>query len=405
MSDQSSNTGTAPEAPGSKHDNLPGILRRIRTRALLTAGVGAALCILGAILDLTQIFRSYLVAFFFWLSIALGCLGIQMLQHVAPGGWGAVVRRPLEAASRTLPKLALLFVPILLGLPHLYPWARPEVIREDASIAHKAYYLNLPFFVWRMVVYFALWAGFAYALSRMSLAQDKTGDPYLSRRMRTVSAVGLIFYCVTTTFASIDWLMSLNPHWYSTIYGVYIIGGQAVSAMSFAILVMLFLADRSPIARAVRAQHFHDFGKMLLAFVMLWAYFAFSQFLVIWAGNLPEEVPYYADRTRDGWRWVSLALVLFHFALPFLLLLSRDIKRSAPRLAAVAGILLVMRWVDIYWLVTPAFHPEGIALHWLDLAATVAVGGIWIYLFAGELETRPLLPIQDPLLKEATANG
>ena len=393
-----------PTTPEASPYAPPQDLARLQRAAFWVGAVGAALCALGAFFEPTQFFRSYLVALVFWLSIALGCTGVMMLQHVATGGWGVVLRRTLEAASRTLGALALLFALWLLGLPRLYAWARPEAV-HDEILQHKAAYLNVPFFVARTVFYFAVWIGLTHVLNRMSLAQDRTADPGLPQRMRKVSAIGLLLYGLTMTFASIDWLMSLQPHWYSTIYGVYVIGGQAVSAMCFAILAALFLVRRRPMSGAILPRHFHDFGKMLLGFVMLWAYFGFSQFLIIWSGNLPEDIPWFKDRLTGGWRWVSLALILLHFVLPFLLLLSRDIKRSAPRLAAVAGLLLFMRWVDIQWLVLPAFHPERVGAHWMDLITWIAVGGLWMGVFARELARRPLLPSREPLLAEALADG
>lgn len=392
------------QAPPGNVFEPPRDLRRIRRRAGWAFVAGAILCFIGAILDPSQFLRSHLLALVFWLSIALGCLAVLQVQHVSPGGWSAMIRRPLEAAARTVWVLGLLFLPILVGLPRLYAWARPEVVQADEILRHKAPYLNVPFFVVRTALYFAVWIGFAYMLSRMSLAQDRAYDPERARRMRTLSAVGLLAYGLTMTFASFDWLMSLEPHWYSTIFGVYVIGGQAVSAMCFVILVALYLARRPPMAGALRPRHFHDFGKMLMAFVMLWAYFGFSQFLIIWSGNLPEEVPWFKDRMTGGWRWVSLSLILLHFVLPFLLLLSRDLKRSSRRLAAVAGFILLMRWVDLYWLIMPAFHHESLKVHWIDIAVTVAVGGLWTWAFVRELGSRPLLPIHEPLLREALAD-
>jgi len=379
-------------------------LRRLRRAAVVVAVAGALLCALGAFLSPAQFLRSYLIAFVFWLQIALGCLAFGLLGHVAGGGWGAVIRRPVEAAARTVGPMALLFVPIAIGLPYLYEWARPEAVAHDPIIAHKAPYLNVPFFVVRAAIYFAAWAGFAYGVSRMSLAQDRGVTEQSRHRLRRVSAVGLMVYCLTMTLASIDWLMSLSPHWYSTIYGVYVIGGQGVAALAFTVLVMLGLARHAPVSAVMRVQHFHDLGKMLLAFVMLWAYFAISQFLVIWSGNLPEDAPFFISRARGVWRFVSLALVLLHFALPFLLLLSRELKRNTRKLAMVAGLLLVMRWVDVYWLVTPTLSPDRLVFHWLDVAAFAAIGGVWLLLFARELTKRPLLPLADPLLQETTAH-
>jgi hypothetical protein len=384
---------------------LLGDLDRVRRRALPVALVGAALCVGGAALDPTQLLRSYLIAIMFWLSIAVGSWAILMLQYVARGAWGVVIRRTLEAASRTLPALGLLFTPILLGLPRLYIWADEAVAHADPHIHHKAAYLNVPFFIGRALFYFVVWSALAYFLNRLSAEQDRTGDPKLQERTRRWSAVGLLAYCVTMTFASIDWLMSLSPHWVSSIFGVYVIGGQGVATMAFAVVAALFLSRREPMASAIRTRHFHDLGKLLLAFVMLWSYFGISQFLIIWSGNLPEDSPWFLDRIRGGFKWVSLGLVVFHFALPFMLLLSRDTKRNAKRLAAVAGFLLVMRVVDLYWLVAPAFSPRRVVVHPLDLIAPITVGAVWIWLLAGELKKKPLLPAREPMLAEALGDG
>lgn len=399
-----------------------GALLRLRTRAILVATVFTLLTVLGALLDPARLLRSYLVAFVFWLSIALGGLAIAMMSQLVPGGWSIVLRRPLEAASRTIAPLSLLFLPLLFSLKSLYPWARPGAALEDPELATKMAYLNVPFFVARSIVYFAIWAVLAWLLSRLSARQDTSlGDADLARRIRKWSAVGLCLYCTTMTFAAIDWMMSLSPRWSSTIYGVYLIGGQGVAGMAFAILCALLLVreqnlmysnipakDRPPSwipggtsGVLARPHHFHDAGKMLLAFVMLWAYFAISQLLVMWSGNLPEEIPYYVKRLGDGYRPVSIALLLFHFALPFFLLLSRDLKRDARRLALVAALLLVMRWVDFYWLIRPSADEGTARFSWLDPVAFLAIGGIWTALFVTELGRRSLLPLGEPMLGEA----
>ena len=383
----------------------PGDLARVQRGALLVGGAALALSILGGLADPGQFFRSYLVAFVYWLSIALGCFAISMLHHLSRGAWGLMIRRVLEAAARTLPLLALLFLPLLLGLRTLYHWARPEEVRADPLLQHQALYLNVPFFVARAALYFAIWWVFATVLDRLSRRQDQTGDARLARRLQICSAPGLALYCLTATFAAIDWLMSLDSHWSSTIYGFYFVGGQALSALAFVILVALFLSRREPMSEVLRPDHFHDYGKLLLTFVVLWAYFNVSQLIIIWQGNLAEEMTWYQGRLLGGWRWVSLLLAVLHFALPFMLLLSRDLKRDVGRLAGIAALLLVMRWVDLFWLAAPAFSPDHVALHWLDVTTPVALGGLWIAAFAGELRKRPLLPLRDPFLAEALGHG
>jgi hypothetical protein len=372
--------------------------------SFVVGATAAAASLAGAYADPEQFFRSYLVAFLYWLSIALGCLALGMLHHLTRGGWGLMIRRVLEAASGTLPLVALFFVPLLPGLRHLYRWARPEVVRAEPLLRHQAIFLNVPFFAVRAALYFAVWCGFAWTLGRMSSRQDRTGDPALPRRMQMIAAPGLVLYCLTATFASIDWLMSLDSRWYSTIYGVYFVGGHAIAGMSFAILVALYLCERGGMSKAFRPIHFHDYGKLLLTFVVLWAYFAVSQLIIIWSGNLSEEITWYRGRLLGGWSGVSLTLVLLHFALPFVLLLSREGKRHASRLSGVAVLLLVMRWVDLHWLAAPAFSPERPAFHWLDAVTWIALGGFWVAAFARLLLRRPLLPLNDPSLPEALSH-
>ncbi len=388
----------------------PAALEAIRRGALLTGGVGAAAAILGFVLDPAQFYRSYLIAFVFWLSIALGCFALSTLHHLSSGAWGLMIRRILEAATRTLPFLALFFVPVIPGMRVLYHWARPEDVAADPHLQHQALYLNVPFFIGRTALYFAIWIGFALVLDRMSRRQDRQAggevrgaprDPRLTRRMQMVAAPGLILYCLTATFASIDWLMSINPHFHSSMYGVAFVGGQAVSALAFTILVTLWLSRRPPMDVAFRPTHFHDYGKLLFTFVVLWAYFAASQLIISYQGNLPMEVGYYRTRTHGGWGTLSLLIIAGHFALPFFLLLGRDLKRHVGGLSVVAALLLVMRWCDLYWQAAPIFSPDGPALHWLDAATMIAIGGLWIGLFAGQLARRPLLPVGDPALPEA----
>jgi hypothetical protein len=373
---------------------------RLKQRALLAGAAGLAVCAGGGLVNPEQFFRSYLLGYLLWIGVALGSLGIVMLHHLTGGGWGFVVRRCLESGARTLPFMAGLFLPLLFGLPHLYAWARPAEVARDALLQHKSMYLNVPFFTIRTAGYFAIWIGLTALVTRWSFEQDRTADPALTRRLQVLSGPGLAAYGLTATFAAIDWVMSLEPHWFSTIYGVLFIVGQVLASLAFMIPVALQLADREPLAQVISPARLQDLGNLLLAFVMLWAYIAFSQYLIIWAGNLPEEIPWVLHRTHSGWQWIALTLIVFHFVVPFLLLLSRGTKRSVPVLSAVAVGLVGMRLVDLFWLVVPAFHHTGVAIHWMDLMAPVGIGGIWVALFVWQLQGQSLVPVHDPRLRE-----
>jgi hypothetical protein len=373
--------------------------------SLIVGMVGLLLSALGLFFDAAQFFRSYLQAFVFWNGVAVGCLGLMMLHNLSGGAWGIVIRRLLESGMRTLPFMLIFFLPLLFGMNALYEWARPEALAEDPLLQQKSAYLNVPFFILRAAVYFVLWIGAAHLLTKWSRDHDRTADPRFFQRLRILSAPGLILYALTVTFASIDWMMSLEPHWFSTIYGIHFMGGHALSAFAFAILLASRLAGEEPLAAVVRPSHFQDLGNLMLAFVMLWAYFAFSQWLIIWSGNLPEETSWYAHRTRGGWEWIALTLMVFHFFLPFLLLLLRTIKRRAQLLGIVAAAILFMRLIDIYWYTAPAFYPEDLHLHWLDVSTAVGLGGIWFFVFLWQLRGRPLLALHDPALAEVLAHG
>ncbi len=375
-------------------------LSKLERPALLVGAAGLLLCGLGWGTDPTQFFHSYLFAYVFWSGIALGCFAILMLQHVTGGEWGAVIRRLLESATGTLPLVALLFVPLVFGLGRLYEWARPEAVAHEGIRQFKSTYLNVPFFLGRTVVYFAVWLTVARLLNNWSIDQDRSPDPAPGRRMELLSRGGLVLYGLTVTFAAVDWAMSLEPHWFSTIYGVMFMGGQAVSAFAFIIAVAAVLADRGPLGEVISAKQFHDLGNLLLTFVMLWAYFAFAQYLIIWSGNLKEEISWYLHRQQGGWSALALAVILFHFCVPFVLLLSRGVKRSVRVLMTVALGLLAIHGIDVFWLITPAFS-NSVSIHWLDVAAAVGLGGVWIGAFIWQLKKRPLLPLHDPSLPEA----
>jgi hypothetical protein len=381
-------------------------LARIERPALIAGAAGLGLSVLGGIFDPAQFFHSYLFAFLFCLGLGLGCLSILMIHHLTGGLWGLVIRRVLEAGTRTIPLAALLFVPLALGLGWLYPWVHPDsgdaALRE--AVEHKHLYLNRGFFLVRAVFYFAAWWTLAHLFNRWSLETDRDPQPRLWARMNALAGGGLVLMGLTITFASFDWAMSLDPRWFSTIYGMLFMVGQALSAMCLVVLVIAWIGREPPLARVVKPETVHDLGKLMLAFVMLWAYVSYSQFLIIWSGNLPEEIPWYLRRLRTGWRFVGLFLVLFHFAVPFLLLLSRPLKRDARWLGRVAGALLFARLVDLFWLIGPE-SPPGRGVHWMDLAAPVGLVGLWLAYFLRQLGNRPLLPLGDPeiraLLEEA----
>jgi hypothetical protein len=375
---------------------------RQHQRQLLTIGIaGGLISVVGLWTNPAQFFQSYLVAYMFVLGVTLGCLALGMVHQLSGGAWGVVIRRPIGAASRVLPVLTVLFLPVVFGMSHLYEWTHADVVAGDEVLQHKQLYLNVPFFLIRAVFYFVVWNALSFFLNAWSLEQDRTGDPAIARRMQLLSAGGLMGYGLTVTFASFDWLMSLEPHWFSTIYGVLIIGGQGLSALAFLIVASAWLSRRPPLQGIIVPAHFHDLGNLMLAFVMLWAYFAFSQYLIIWSGNLPEEIAWYLHRLQTGWRAVGALLVVLHFVAPFGLLLSRAIKRQANLLVKVAYLILVLRVVDLYWLVAPEFHRDGVAVSWLDLVLPFSLSALWLGCFVWQLRGRAILPVHDPQFDEA----
>jgi len=396
----------------------PGPEIAARGRVALIAGViGLVLCGIGFAVDPGNFFRAWLIAYMLWLGVSLGSMGLMMIHHLSGGAWGLVVRRVFEASAKTLPLMAVLFVPVVLGMQSLYPWTHADLVAADEVLQHKALYLNTSFFLARAVFYFAGWIVIAWFLSKWSRAQDE-GDVSTTVRMRKLSGGGIVFYAFTVTAASVDWVMSLTPHWFSTLFGFIFVGAQGLSALAFTILIMAFLARRAPMNQVFKPNHFHDLGKLTLAFVMLWAYFQFSQYMLIFSANLVEEIPYYLNRTMNGWQYVGIFLIVFQFFVPFFLLLSRDIKRASSRLMLIAAWLLVVRFVDNMFLVSPEFNAAGLNLHmeagaegaealgafyvsWLDLAAPLAIGGLWVWMFFTNLGRRPLMPVGDPGMQNA----
>ena len=360
---------------------------------LLLAGVGFAMG------GLERFYQAYLVAYTFWLGVSMGSLALLMVQHLSGGAWGVVIRRPLEAAVSTLPVMALLFLPIVPGMHAIYHWTHADAL-SDPVIAAKAAYLNTPFFLARALFYFIIWVGIGQLLLKWSKEQDETGDPAYAGKLTTLSAAGLLIYALTITFAITDWLMSVNPHWFSTMWGPLFMVGQALGALAVTINVLVLLSGTEPMNRALNASHFHDLGKLLFAFLMMWAYLSFSQFLIVYSANLQEEVPHYLTRIQNGYQYVTIALIVLHFIVPYVILLSRDVKRDTTRLRVVAAWLIVMRFVDHYWQVAPEFH-DSLSVSVIDVALPIAIGGIFLTLYAMRLKSQPLLPLHDAGLEKA----
>jgi len=401
----------------------PADLGRLQNISVGVGLVGILGWVIGAVLSSNRtdtFFHSYLVAFVFWTSVALGCLGLLMIQYLGGASWGLLIRRQMEAGSHTLWLMLLLFLPIaILGLHSLYEWSHdPNTIKDAAVralIDHKRPWLNERGFQIRGVIYFIVWIGLATYLRKWSKQQDENRDMSAVQRAQNLSGPGFVLYGIAVTFAGVDWVMSLDPEWFSTIFGLLMLIGQGVLALAFLITVGVYLSGREPMDRVYQPKYFHDLGKLLLAAVMVWAYFSFSQLLIIWSGNLPEEIPWYLERFRGQWRWLGVALILLNFALPFLLLLSRDLKHNRRRLMAVAWLLIAMRFVDLLWLIAPEFEGghAGEARHYgLSVAsyinyaaAVIGVGGFWLGWFFYQLRQRALVPHNDPQLREVLARG
>ena len=442
------------------------LIERIRGRALVIGLAGAALSLLGAFFSRASFDRAYLFSYIFFLGLSLGSLALLMVHRQLGGAWGFLIRRPLESAAMTLPLMAVLFIPVFIDLDRVYPWTakdfweseghhgasasegpgaksehEPVAKGSPVKVTHegagpgasglrrdpiekksedlqqfKKMWLNPTAFTVRFAIYFALWIGLAVILNRGSRRQDETGSIDLAYRLNALSAPGLVIYFLSVSFALIDWGMSLEPHWYSTLYGVLLIIGQAISATAFMILVAAVISRRGELEGLDTKETYNDLGNLLLAFTMFWGYLSFSQFLIIWAGNLAEEIPWYMRRLHGGYEWFGRSLILFHFAVPFLILLSRPIKRNISALWKVAALVLFIHLIDDYWLIaaSPAFDPKdamGKVItdpdprwfnpSWLDLVVPVAMGGIWLSAFLWFLKGKTLMVAHDPQLLPA----
>lgn len=396
--------------------HAPADINRLRTLALGIGGIALIIWAAGAYFNAEQALRSWLLGFIFWGGICIGSLGVLMLQYLTGGAWGLVIRRIVEAGSRTLPVVFLMFIPLAIGVytHSFYEWT--HLPPTDHAIEARGIYLLPWFWIVRSVIYFALWGVMVHLLNKWGLAQDKTETVEQSRllleRASRFSGPTMVIYALVVTFAVVDWVMTLDPHWFSTMWGLLFVAGWALSCFCFTVAVLAFLVDKAPMNAVIGKRHFHDLGKLMLALVMVWAYFNFSQFLIIWSGNLPEETTWYLTRMKGGWGYMGVALILFHFAFPYLLLLKQDFKRRAKLLASIALFILFMRLVDMFYQIAPSDRvlPGGIEqgafyISWMDVVAPVAVGGIWLWWFFGELLKRPIVPVKDPYFEEAVAHG
>ena len=382
--------------PGHPWNRIPAIGAGV-------AVVGAAGCALLGVSNPKQFFFSWLVAFVFFLSLALGALFFVLIQYAAQGAWGIVLRRAGETIFALIPLMAVLFVPLVFGIHDLYEWSHHEAVAQDALLQWKAPFLNVPFFLIRAIIYFAVWSFIAVMYYRVSSRQDVTGDAASSARLRRLAGPCIIVLAITQTFASIDWIMSLTPHWYSTMFGVYFFAGSFVGFIALLSLLAVSMRGSGLLDAAITPEHLHDVGKFLFAFTCFWAYIGFSQFFLVWYANLPEETVWFKARLEGSWKAVSILLAVGHFVAPFLYLMGRAVKRKGWSLALGGAWLLTMHFVDLYWQIMPTLHPQGLRPSLLDVAALLTVGGCFVGAAGWLMRRQALVPVRDPRLAESLA--
>lgn len=380
-------------------------LKTLKTIALPVGIAGLAACAYGYKQDHQAFAVSWLMGWMYWFYPTLGALGWLLIFHLTSGRWGYVAQRPFEAAARLMPLMLVLFIPVVMSMHGLYEWTHADVVAKDPLIKHKEAYLNEQGFIIRAGIYFAIWIFLAYVVSGLSRGAKADGNPDTVKRIRQIAAPGIVAFALAATFASFDWQMSLEPHWFSSIFGAIFMVASGLLAMLFVAVLMHHLSKRDPLKNVITTQQFHDFGNWCFAFTILWTYMNFSQFIIIWSANLYEETFWYLYRSKGGWKQFSMVMAVVLFALPFLLLLFKSNKRNSGRLAAIASVLLVARFLEVYWIVGPTFRKENVlALHWMDAAALAGIGGIWLFLFATGLGKVPLLS-GDARFKEFAKGG
>jgi hypothetical protein len=384
-------------------------------RLIVPLGAAGAICLIGAAIlgrwNPDEGFRSYLFAYVYWFVIPLGCLCILMLHHLVGGWWGLPIRRLAEAGTRTLPLTALTFIPVLLGMNRLYSWLYDRgqfntTDNDKINYAFKLQYLTHNGFIGRAIVYFAIWIALMVLFNMFSSHQDQSGadGTKFALRMEGLAGPGIILTVFAITFASVDWVMSLEPKWFSTMFGFIITVVGLLTAMSLMVTVLSRIADDEPIVYIGTPQLFNDLGNLLLAFTMLWAYMSFSQLLIIWAGNMKDEIPWYMSRAFGSWGALAAILIVFHFAVPFLVLLQRMVKRNLRRLRYLTIWMMFISALDVYWLVMPSFYPQGIHFAITDVLAFVGLGGLWLAFFFYQYGRMPVLPLNDPRFEGALAH-
>jgi hypothetical protein len=390
----------------------PADVAKYRTLSLGVGVIALIIWAVGLYFQPEQALLSWLLGFIFWGGITIGGLGVLMLQYMTGGAWGVVIRRVAEAASRVLPLVVILFIPLAYGVYTHTVYEFTHLPADDPTVIQRGWFMTPESWILRSVFYFIIFGIITYLLNKWGGEQDKAADHEAAAQLLSTSSrfsgPATVIYCLIISFASVDWVMILDPHWFSTIYGLLFVAGWGLSFLCFGILILVLLQDKAPMNRVVGKRHFHDLGKLVLALVMVWAYFNFSQFLIIWSGNIPEETGWFLVRMKGAWGVIGMILILLHFAFPFLLLLIQDLKRKAKLLGAVVGFILLMRIFDMYYLIGPnpridmmGMEKGAFMLSWMDFAAPVAIGGLWLWYFFGELAKRPLVPVMDPFLQRA----
>lgn len=380
-------------------------LRRYQLIFLVIGLVALALSAWGAFVDRRQFFFSYLFGWLFWIGLSLGCFMMTMIHLLTGGRWGYPTRRFLEAGFSVLPLMLVLVVPIFLGLHELYPWARPEEVAHEASLQKTHPYNNEFAYILRVVIYLVVWIWMGWCLRRWSLQQDSTTNAEPTIKARRLSGPGIVIYSLLGTFAYVDWVMSLEKHWWSTMFGVIVIIGQMLVALAFSVVMLTLFKDEEPLVGVVNRTHYHHLGNLLLTFVLFWTYVSFGQLLIIYSGDIPEELSWYMHRIANKWKIIIGAVAFFHFFLPFLLLLFRTVKRHVVSLTALSAVLFIVHIVDTYWMVLPTLHQHGVVVSWLDFTAPIGIGGLWLAFFLSRLRAAPMLPQQDPGMQFAFIYG